>query len=159
MGYSEADEHLRLLKRQESYQKSKERSDHETYHQAADYKSQITSGSTSSSCFITTATCQFQGKPDDCEELTAFRRYRDETLIKTETGQALVKEYYRIAPKIVERIDEDDDCGKIYQYLYDNFIRPGYQLLLDGRGEEAACLYEKGVRLLAQKYAIEIHAL
>lgn len=159
MGYSEADEQLRLLKRQESYQKSKERSDHETYHQAADYKSQITSGSTSSSCFITTATCQFQGKPDDCEELTAFRRYRDETLIKTETGQALVKEYYRIAPKIVERIDEDDDCGKIYQYLYDNFIRPGYQLLLDGRGEEAACLYEKGVRLLAQKYAIAFHAL
>lgn len=159
MGYSEADEQLKLLKRQETYQSSKKTPDHETYQQTADYTSQTTPGSSSSDCFITTATCQFQGKPDDCEELTAFRRYRDETLIKTATGRALVKEYYRIAPQIVERIDKDDDCGKIYQYLYDNFIRPGYQLLLDGRREEAVCLYEKGVRLLAKKYAIEIHAL
>ena len=28
-------------------------------------------------CFITTAVCQELGKPDDCEELTAFRAFRD----------------------------------------------------------------------------------
>ena len=28
-------------------------------------------------CFITTAVCEEEGKPDDCEELTAFRAFRD----------------------------------------------------------------------------------
>ncbi|MEI3130320.1 MAG: hypothetical protein V8S89_05780 [Oscillospiraceae bacterium] len=28
-------------------------------------------------CFITTAVCEAEGKPDDCAELTAFRRFRD----------------------------------------------------------------------------------
>ena len=29
-------------------------------------------------CFITTAVCEEEGKPDDCEELTAFRAFRDD---------------------------------------------------------------------------------
>ena len=32
-------------------------------------------------CFITTAVCQELGKPDDCEELTAFRAFRDGYLL------------------------------------------------------------------------------
>lgn len=28
-------------------------------------------------CFITTAVCEAEGKPDDCAELTAFRAFRD----------------------------------------------------------------------------------
>ena len=34
-------------------------------------------------CFITTAICEAQGKPDDCAELTAFRAFRDGYLMET----------------------------------------------------------------------------
>ena len=35
-------------------------------------------------CYITTAVCEFYGKPDDCHELTQFRKFRDEWLAKQE---------------------------------------------------------------------------
>ena len=52
-------------------------------------------------CFITTAVCEAEGKPDDCAELTAFRRFRDGWLSQQPDGPALIEEYYEIAPAIV----------------------------------------------------------
>ena len=37
-------------------------------------------------CFITTAVCEFQGKADDCYELTTFRKFRDDWLAKAPGG-------------------------------------------------------------------------
>ena len=52
-------------------------------------------------CFITTAVCQELGKPDNCAELTAFRAFRDGYLASQPDGEALIHEYYNIAPGIV----------------------------------------------------------
>jgi hypothetical protein len=56
-------------------------------------------------CFLTTATCRALGKGDDCEELLAFKAFRDEWLILQEDGESLIKQYYQIAPDIVENIE------------------------------------------------------
>lgn len=40
------------------------------------------------------------GKPDDCYELTTFRAFCDEWLVKQPDGQTLLDKYYSIAPKI-----------------------------------------------------------
>ena len=45
-------------------------------------------------CFITTATCAEYGKPDNCYELTMFRKFRDEWLSKQPDGLKLIEEYY-----------------------------------------------------------------
>lgn len=130
-----------------------------SYDKEADYNSTSKPVSTSDDgCFITTATCRSECRPDNCEELTAFRKYRDETLSLTDEGKALIAEYYRIAPSIVERISEEDNSEEIYSFLYSEYILPGYELLQQGRGEEAKKLYAKGIIMLANKYGIALTA-
>ena len=115
--------------------------------------------SSSSGCFITTATCVSEGKPDDCMELNSFRQFRDEVLNTTEEGRALVKEYYRIAPGIVDNIARESNAAEIYHYLYTQYIAPGYELLQQGRQNETVQLYAECVLMLAKRYGVEVHAV
>lgn len=55
-------------------------------------------------CFLTTACTQHMGLPDDCEALTTLRAFRDGYMSKLKEGPAMIAEYYRIAPKIVQGI-------------------------------------------------------
>lgn len=75
-----------------------------------------------SQCFITTAVCKAAGLPDDTWQLMKLRTFRDEYLLTTAEGKALVKEYYRIAPAIVELIDALPNGASVYNYLNNNFI-------------------------------------
>lgn len=126
------------------------------YKKTATYSSHTVSSSSSDDCFITTAVCGSEGKSDNCEELTAFRRFRDTVLKKTPEGQALIKEYYRIAPEIVKCISREPDAAEIYHYLYEKYIEPGYLLLMQGKQNEAKRLYAEGVLRLAKKYGVEV---
>lgn len=74
-------------------------------------------GGSPSGCFLTSACVKYLGKADDCDELTALRSFRDGYMRKTAEGRALVKEYYEVAPKIVEAIDASPDSAKYYQYI------------------------------------------
>jgi hypothetical protein len=74
-------------------------------------------GSGSSGCFLTSACVEYQGKADDCEELTALRKFRDEYMKPTENGQKLVKEYYEVAPEIVKNINASDKKDTYYKYI------------------------------------------
>ena len=72
----------------------------------------------SSGCFLTTACVEYKGLEDDCEELTKLRAFRDNYLKTTEEGKAVVEEYYRIAPQIVEKINASAKKAEIYDYIY-----------------------------------------
>lgn len=108
--------------------------------------------SSKSGCFITTAVCLASGKADDCYELTMFRRFRDGYLAMEDGGKALIDEYYRIAPAIVERIDAMADAKAIYHTVRDTYLVKCLRLI--ERGEYDACklLYMKMVRELAERY-------
>lgn len=54
-----------------------------------------------SGCFLTTAACEMRSLPDNCYELTILREFRDEVLLATPSGKALVEEYYALAPSLV----------------------------------------------------------
>lgn len=125
-----------------------------SYNRDADYSSRTHLNSVDEGCFITTATCMSEGKPDDCPELTAFRRYRDTSLLQTPQGRALVREYYRIAPQIVRAINAEPQAREIYRSLYDDYIAPGYALLAQGRSDEAKALYIQCVLSLAKRFSI-----
>ena len=79
-----------------------------------------------SGCFITTAFCDYFGKPDDCFELTTLRDYRDMWLRLQPGGEELAKEYYETAPGIVERLNALPPAGKdrIYASLWSDYIEP-----------------------------------
>ena len=86
-------------------------------------------------CFITTAVCEAEGKPDDCEELTAFRTFRDDWLLHFPEGKKLVEEYYNIAPGIVVCIDLCSDRERRYAALRRDDLEPCYDRLLAGDKE------------------------
>lgn len=120
------------------------------------YRGSSTHTTSGGFCFITSATCRAEGRPDDCAELTAIRRYRDEVLAKTDDGRALIDTYYRIAPTIVKRIDASDDREAIYDSIFENYIDPIYHLLLDDRGDDAKEMYITMVKKLAERYDVAI---
>lgn len=106
-------------------------------------------------CFITTAVCRYLCKADDCAELTAFRRFRDGWLAAQPNGQALIDEYYRIAPAIVTAIDLTGDPDSEYPAIWETWLQPCYAAL--NRGDNGACfaLYTAMVRQLKARYLRE----
>lgn len=105
-------------------------------------------------CFITTAVCEFDGKPDNCAELTALRRFRDEYMMKTEEGQALVEQYYDIAPKLVTAIDFCSDRRSVYGDLRDNYIDPCLDMIASGNLPACQSRYCDMVNHLRSEFCI-----
>ncbi|MDY4219167.1 MAG: CFI-box-CTERM domain-containing protein [Candidatus Faecousia sp.] len=103
-------------------------------------------------CFITTAVCRQEGKPDDCPELTAFRAFRDGYLQAQPQGQKLIGEYYRLAPGIVTAIDLMDDPDTVYPSLWETYLAPCYDALSRGEHETCQSIYTHMVETLAEKY-------
>ena len=75
-------------------------------------------------CFITTAVCEYYGKEDDCYELTMFRHFRDTWLLKQADGKKLIKEYYDIAPIIVNNLAQNINNQYIYKKLWETYLLP-----------------------------------
>jgi len=103
-------------------------------------------------CFITTATCLSLNKSDDCYELNTFRRFRDEWLLKNKEGQELIKEYYQIAPEIVNKINELPNKEEIYEDIWRSYLSRCLNLIETGNFEEAKALYIELVRIYLNKF-------
>lgn len=102
-------------------------------------------------CYITTATCQNEGKSDDCAELTAFRAFRDGWLTE-QGGEDLIAEYYDKAPAIVACIDLCDESGSRYEEIRRKWLTPCYEALRQGRMEDCKERYVAMVRALERRY-------
>lgn len=59
------------------------------------------------------------------EELETLRRFRDEVLFEKEEGIQLVKEYYRIAPGLVKKIEAmpDKERTEILENIYQKILQ------------------------------------
>lgn len=108
--------------------------------------------SSSGGCFITTATLISIGKDDNCKELQAFRRFRDNWLVLQEDGPSLISEYYKIAPAIVEAIDLRDDREQVYQKLWSYELQPCLLLINSNLNMEALRTYKAAMYNLKLKY-------
>lgn len=102
-------------------------------------------------CFITTATCAYEKKSDDCAELTAFRAFRDGWLTE-HGGQALIAEYYEKAPGIVTCIELCDNPAERYKEIRERWLAPCYRALQEDRMEECRDRYVDMVRTLEKRY-------
>lgn len=102
-------------------------------------------------CFITTAVCSYQGKADDCAELTAFRRFRDEWLCHQPGGRMLIDRYYAVAPSVVTAINATDP-DTLYPRIWRDYLSPCYDAIL--RGDRNACKrrYTAMVKALCRQY-------
>lgn len=112
----------------------------------------IESGFHKKLCYITTAVCESQGKPDDCYELELLRSYRDGYLLSTEDGKELVDEYYNIAPTIVNRIGRQENADQIYGEIWDCWLADCVRLIEEGRKEACRGKYMDMVYELKERY-------
>ena len=112
------------------------------------YNSSASGKSGSGLCFITTAACEYFGKPDDCYELTLLRQFRDGWLAVQPGGEELIREYYRIAPPIVDALNVSEERDTIYKDIWDRYILPCVRLIEQNDYKACCALYEKLVRNL-----------
>lgn len=112
----------------------------------------LDSGGSDSGCFISSACAESLGLPDDCDELQLLRAFRDRRRLYDKAFDALVEEYYRIAPAIVERINTDESREIIYHELYVRLVVPCVQMIRENCETDALELYTSIVRELQKRY-------
>lgn len=149
LGFYKAEALLAKLEAKER-RKAESASNRSSYREERECSSSSSSDS-GSFCFLTTATCKIKGYTDDCHVLETYRRFRDEILLQNEEGKILVKEYYRIAPHILQKIDARADKMEIYETMWNDFLEPGYKLVLAKQNIAARDLYISLVKWLLKK--------
>ena len=103
-------------------------------------------------CFITTAVCGNFGKPDDCYELTTFRKFRDDWLMNQSDGKSLIAEYYSIAPLIVDKINRLTESAQIYESIWQKYLEPCLNFIRSGDNLSCKNKYVEMVRELKKQY-------
>lgn len=146
-------------KRVKSKIQTREKNKQEEYDEEEDYSGYSSSSTVGSGgwCFITTAAGCALNKGRDCEELNFLRRFRDEHIKTSVEGQALVAEYYNIAPKIIEKIDLEEEASMIYAKLWTDYIVPSVKEIQAGNWQKAQDIYVVMVVDLSRKYGIHIN--
>lgn len=119
--------------------------------QAAEYD-YIEKGFHKKFCYITTAVCDTFGKADNCYELMLLRDYRDGYLASLPEGDAMIREYYDVAPTIVKHINQSEDAKDIYRGIWENYLRPCITMIENQQMEECKDLYREMVYSLRDEY-------
>ena len=113
---------------------------------------EIQSGFQHKWCYITTAVCETFGKPDDCYELTLLRNYRDTYLMAQDDGEAIIHEYYDVAPTIVKHINHSERKEEVYRHIWDTYLNPCIHMIETDRMQECRDLYIQMVHDLEEEY-------
>lgn len=108
--------------------------------------------SSSIGCFLTSACTEARGLPDDCEELTTLRAFRDGYMKSFPQGQVDICQYYHIAPVIVDKIHALPNANEIWERIYNELVRPCVDLIRRGDNELAYAKYRNYVRQLQKQY-------
>jgi len=109
-------------------------------------------------CFLTTACALARDLPDDCEELTTLRGFRDGALMRRPEGPALVEQYDVVAPRIVLAMLRDPSRSSVMDETY-GVIRACVAAIHGGHDGEAVRLYRDLVLSLAVRYDVPLARL
>lgn len=112
----------------------------------ANHESQTKSG-----CFLTTACVNYAGLADNCHELTVLRKFRDDHVANRANGTDHLAEYYRVAPKIVHRIDHDPERDAVLAGIFSQ-VTAAVKLIESDDFEAAFQCYRKMFEGLGQRY-------
>lgn len=112
----------------------------------------IYKGDSSGGCYLTSACMYAKGLPDDCYELEALRNFRDTWLKCSEEGNAVIKKYYEIAPKIVSAINDTKHSKAVYDMIYEKMVKPCVELIEQKKYEETLELYRRMTLQLEKEY-------
>ncbi len=106
-----------------------------------------------SNCFLTTACCELVGLTDDCFELRALRRFRDQVLARTPEGRRDIALYYERAPQILRMMAVRDETRHLLP-LYFTHILPSAVLAHLGLRRLPDRLYRDLMGRLTRRYLV-----
>ena len=110
-------------------------------------------GSSSSGCYLTSACTEARGLPDDCGELTTLRAFRDGYVRSQPNGEADIRHYYAVAPRIVEAIHALGCTAQpVLDSIYRELVQPCVRLIEQKQSKEAYQLYKQYALELEKKY-------
>lgn len=89
---------------------------------------------------------------DNSYELNCFRGFRDNWLIHQDNGNAIIEEYYNIAPNIVLSINKNEKRKEIYKEIYTNYLSEALIFIEQKKYEEAKSIYTEMVEKLKSKF-------
>jgi hypothetical protein len=92
---------------------------------------------------VATACIRAKGLSNDCYELKLLRKFRDEWVRTQANGAQEISIYYDIAPKIVDKLNQQENAEEIYNTIYNELILKCVKLIEDEKREEAYRLYKK----------------
>ncbi len=95
-------------------------------------------------CFITTACVNYYGLSDNCYQLKTLRKFRDSYLSESVDKQALVEQYYAIAPRLVELLEKDKNREKLFEQIFEK-INAACFAIKEKKFEEAKNIYQDAV--------------
>lgn len=104
---------------------------------------------TSIGCYLTTACMKhyMDEFDDNCYYLDILRWFRDTFVSKEDK-----KEYYEVAPKVVETLDSLDNANEVYNQIYTKVIQVCVRLIEYGRYDEAYQIYKDNVLDLQNRF-------
>lgn len=140
-------------------ERESQRKERTNYSESRNYSSSSSTSYSgrSSYCFITTAACIALNETKDCVQLNMLRKFRDEHILGNEgDGALLVKEYYRIGPEIVNKIDQEWNPFAIYSELWEEYIEPSCKCIYIKEWNKAKNIYIMMVKKLCERYQVEV---
>jgi len=105
-------------------------------------------------CYLTSACVAYTGLPDDCHELTTMRAFRDDFLLTTVPGVALVSRYYRHAPTLLSLISSSTTYAETMVWILQQ-VRETCDHFQAGRRPQALDIYFDMIIALETKFKIK----
>lgn len=105
-------------------------------------------------CFITSACVKYYGLEDDCSQLQTLRNYRDSYLANTPEGKSLIQQYYKLAPKIVGKLESDKNKKRIFKEIFYK-IESACTEIKNNKLDLATVIYKDTVIELLKRYKIK----
>lgn len=93
-------------------------------------------------CFLTTAAVEVMGLSDDCWVLELARGFRDSYMAQSLERADEIREYYEMAPKIVEGINKKPDAKRLWKSFFWKDIVPFVKAVDQKQNERAHELYK-----------------
>ena len=126
-----------------------------TYSESRSYeRSYSSSGSSSSGCFVITATCAALQKDRNWMDISKLIKFRN-AFVRME-GAESVAEYYRLGPMIVDSINAEEQPKEMYQNLWNTYIEPSLISFFEGKLEDVKRIYVNMCKMLCEKYDIPV---
>ena len=85
-----------------------------------------------------------------------LRSFRNTHLNGTPEGEAVVREYYRVGPQIVDSINHTENPVALYQNLWERYIEPSCEAIREEKWEKAKGIYIGMVKELCMQFGIGV---